>query len=76
MFSTVLGDALVEYALTYLVDCVQEYEKLHEIEEAGSLRNKKRRNVSQGYGPLMLVVTTFIAMAAGALVGSRMAKKA
>jgi len=50
---------------------VQEYERLHEI---GS-NSEQRKTVNPGYGPLGLVLTTIFAMAAGALVGSRMTKK-
>lgn len=49
---------------------LQEYEKLHEIEEAGGdpSANKKRSGVNVGYGPITLVVTTMVAMTVGALV--------
>jgi len=57
----------------FLTDHPKEYETLHEIEEVnGSI---KKRSVNHGYGPLMWVATTIAAMAAGALMSSRMINK-
>ena len=56
---------------------MKEYEKLTEIEEAVTLDDVKKDidNVNPGaYGPFTLVATTIIAMAAGVIVGSRVAK--